>query len=367
MLPLFNVLCGQCHAFNEARQRFGVSLSGSLKGPPTEESMAFLRLPEGHWVVGSEGPCWHESRPVGRPSFYAPDFFLEDAAPWLTFDRLERLTDAEWQRRYCGRTAVGPLFQEPDRLSFVRRTEAILRAIAAGQIAKAVPVVFAMADAAEVDWGALRPTPPSTGGLTPYGFVLPDEAMIGVTPEVLIRLRGLCVDTMAVAGTGERGGPSLLGNPKEVLEHQLVIGDIRAQLEPLGKVSVGTTEERVFPHLKHLFTPIHVDLKESTPIETLVARLHPTAALGGFPREAARRWLRAQPEASVRRRFGAPFGYVEGDSGFFVVAIRGLQKHSGRLWLGSGCGIVSGSRPEAEWDELRLKRRSACRQLGLDA
>ena len=123
--------------------------------------------------------------------------------------------------------------------------------------------------------------------------------------------------------------------------------------------------EQQLPSLKHLLTNISLTAEMALDVEKLTRALHPTPALGGFPRAQAMRWLQSQPEAVFRRRFGAPFGYVDGDFAHVVVAIRGLQLHSGRWWLASGCGVVEGSVPEREWSELALKRESIRRSMGI--
>jgi isochorismate synthase EntC len=157
----------------------------------------------------------------------------------------------------------------------------------------------------------------------------------------------------------------LLEDPKEMHGHRLVIQDIEQALSPFGRVEISDTQEKLLPTLKHLFTSIQVELAEKVSPEQLIRTLHPTAALGGFPREAAKAWLQEQPEALVRRRFGAPFGYVDGDSALIVVAIRNIQRFDDKIWLGSGCGVVEGSQPEKEWDELKLKRQSVREMLGM--
>ena len=119
------------------------------------------------------------------------------------------------------------------------------------------------------------------------------------------------------------------------------------------------------PTLKHLFTPIQVELTEKVSPEYLIRTLHPTAALGGFPRAAAKTWLEAQPEAGIRGRFGAPFGYVDDEAALILVAIRNIQRFDDKIWLGSGCGVVEGSQPEKEWEELKLKRHSVREMLGM--
>ena len=114
-----------------------------------------------------------------------------------------------------------------------------------------------------------------------------------------------------------------------------------------------------------MHTPIQVKLQSEPSFAELVARLHPTAALGGWPREAALSWLQSQDFHRRRRRFGAPFGWQKGGDMFCVVAIRCLQWKNSQALLASGCGVVMGSHAEKEWKELALKRRAIIQNLGL--
>lgn len=321
-------------------------------------AVGFLKRPDGQWVVGQGNSHWQGSRPEGGKAFYAPDFFLKSKSPWLVFDHFSRQSD------FALPTEPRSFdFIQPSKELFIERTQTLLDSIARQEIRKAVPVEFeiATADSAKIPISTLPVSPQ----LYPYGFWTESEGMLGATPEILFELDGLNLKTMALAGTASLETASLLDDAKEMHEHRLVIEDIQSSLSLFGEVRVGETSEKILPTLKHLYTPIEVSLHDSVAPETLVQALHPTAALGGMPRAKAKEWLLNQPEASVRRRFGAPFGYVDGDSALFVVAIRNIQRFDEKIWLGSGCGVVQGSEPEREWQELRLKRQSVRQMLGL--
>jgi menaquinone-specific isochorismate synthase len=170
---------------------------------------------------------------------------------------------------------------------------------------------------------------------------------------------------MALAGTGKLDGPNLLDDKKERYEHEVVIEHIVRELGTWGKADVGQTEERAFGMLKHLYTPIQLKLTREISFMDLVVHLHPTAALGGWPRQPAVEWLERQEFHVGRKRFGAPFGYADGDEMMCVVAIRGLQWWGKRARLSAGCGVVEGSVALREWQELELKRRATSHALGL--
>jgi menaquinone-specific isochorismate synthase len=118
--------------------------------------------------------------------------------------------------------------------------------------------------------------------------------------------------------------------------------------------------------LKHLKTEIECrQLGPASPFALLRA-LHPSAALGGFPRAEARAWLAAQPEYHERDTFGAPLVFFADPQNFLaVVCIRGLQWNRQGSRIGAGCGLVARSQWEQEWRELFLKRQSVKAALGL--
>jgi menaquinone-specific isochorismate synthase len=97
-----------------------------------------------------------------------------------------------------------------------------------------------------------------------------------------------------------------------------------------------------------------------------VRRLHPTAALGIFPRsvEAFSR-LRQFPTQFRRRSFGAPFGLVFEKTVFIVVGIRSFFWRDSQIEIFSGCGVTEKSQFEEEVEELELKRESVKRMFKL--
>src|SRR5213075_2104268 len=117
------------------------------------------------------------------------------------------------------------------------------------------------------------------------------------------------------------------------------------------------------PKIAHLATPIFfqesgLGISEKMSFAEMVRRLHPTAALGVWPRtEAGERWLRDADRGVKRRTFGAPFGIERDDhSVLALVAIRNVQWSRDAIRVGSGAGLLPESRLEREFDELRQKR-----------
>jgi isochorismate synthase EntC len=96
----------------------------------------------------------------------------------------------------------------------------------------------------------------------------------------------------------------------------------------------------------------------------LVARLHPTPAVGGSPRAEALRLIQKH-ERLDRGWYAGPVGWMDArGEGEFVVAIRSALLHDGEATLYAGCGIVGDSDPEGEYRESSLKLQPVLAALG---
>lgn len=205
-----------------------------------------------------------------------------------------------------------------------------------------------------------------------YGYWNSHEGLLGLSPEILIQQKSRGeFESMALAGTQslsefKQDPDSLLNDPKEMDEHNKVIQDIVERLKTLGRVYPGRTEVLTTPHLAHLHTPLYFETADHTKVETVVSCLHPTPALGCYPRENGEELLKEFDKTDPRTYFGAPFGVSFDESkSIYVVAIRNLIWNSNGLRVGSGCGVVPASDKEKEWLELKNKRNSVKGIFGL--
>jgi menaquinone-specific isochorismate synthase len=116
--------------------------------------------------------------------------------------------------------------------------------------------------------------------------------------------------------------------------------------------------------LVHLHTPITAALSGQTPL-ALAEVLHPTPAVAGLPRREAMAWLRSL-EPFERGHYAAPIGWIdsEGDADLRV-AIRSGTLRGTQLELTAGAGLVRGSLPERELQEVALKLGVLQQQLNL--
>lgn len=260
-------------------------------------------------------------------------------------------------------------FIPPSFEKFQESFQAIQGKIHRGEIEKALPVVFAQSP--------LIPTPnqrarmlvqalEAHSGLYVFGFWDQSQGILGATPEILFHLKDKNLKTMALAGTHpEAEASSLLRDPKEMKEHRFVIQDIQEKLEKLGWVKIGDTQVADYGVLSHLKTDLEVEISGAS-VEELIRRLHPTAALGVFPRNYGIAWMKDLPYQDQRGLFGAPMVFsVSRSECLALVAIRCLQWNENGSQIGSGCGIIEASDLHREWKELALKRESVMKVLGL--
>ncbi|MGM9988485.1 MAG: isochorismate synthase MenF [Bacillaceae bacterium] len=199
-----------------------------------------------------------------------------------------------------------------------------------------------------------------------FAFQQGERCFVGATPERLMKVDNFHFSTMALAGTIKRGEneekeeqyiEELLNDTKNLEEHQIVVDMILNELTNVAeKVSYGNKPTILkTPFLSHLYTPIYGQLKKGMTVFQLIPLLHPTPALGGFPKQDALEIIKTY-EPLERGWYGAPIGWLDVDgNGDFVVAIRSALLVDKEAHLFAGCGIVEKSIPELELQETSLK------------
>jgi menaquinone-specific isochorismate synthase len=256
----------------------------------------------------------------------------------------------------------------PDLEDWTGNVENILTAIAQGQLEKVVAAretLFSAEepfDALSLLSALLQQTKrsfefcfhPSAG-----------RAFMGASPERLYKRTNVVLQSEALAGTRPRGASDeedslladeLRASEKDAREHQLVVDRISKQLERFCRHLQCEPEPSLMQlrNCQHLRTPIEGLLDKNECDARLINALHPTPALGGVPQKEALEWI-AREEPFDRGIYGAPVGWVSHDAVEFCVAIRCGLVQGNELALYSGAGIVEGSDPQEEWQEMETK------------
>ena len=192
------------------------------------------------------------------------------------------------------------------------------------------------------------------------------QSFIGASPERRVRVAGGRMHTEALAGSAPRGESAsedaalargLLHSEKDRREHRMVVDSIARRLADLGLRLEHADQPRILglANVQHLHLPISATLPAGAHILDVVARLHPTPAVGGSPREAAVRAL-ARLEPFARGLYAGPQGWVDhAGGGEFFVGIRSALIDGPTALVYAGAGIVAGSVPEKEFAETELK------------
>ena len=208
-----------------------------------------------------------------------------------------------------------------------------------------------------------------------FAFRHQGDCLVGASPERLIRREGERFYSMCLAGSIRRGGTEsedrklgeqLLTDSKNLHEHSLVVRMIGDKLNKYCE-ELQIPQDPVLLKLKdiqHLCITLAGKARVGTSLLSVLADLHPTPALGGFPQQSAMQKIR-EAEPLDRGWYGGPLGWVDaGGNGEFIVAIRCGLVRGKEISLFAGCGIVGDSDPASEYEETGIKFRPMLAALG---
>jgi menaquinone-specific isochorismate synthase len=202
-----------------------------------------------------------------------------------------------------------------------------------------------------------------------YCFLIRHEnssSFIGCTPERLASFKSNFILTEGLAGSISRGKTAsedvmlennLLGSTKDLHEHEIVLSAIEQQLAPysLSIKHPAAPSVKKLSNVQHLYTPITATIHEDVSRTEVLKNLHPTPAVGGYPRSEAVKFIQ-QHEDFDRGWYAAPIGWINtSGNGEFAVAIRSGLIMENQVRFFAGCGIVQDSDPQKEWDETNMK------------
>lgn len=206
-----------------------------------------------------------------------------------------------------------------------------------------------------------KPDPFSlTAALKPYAegatlFCFQDEkkAFLGASPERLFSREGLFLESEAMAGT--RWTSQSFGE-KEMREILPVQEHLSQVLTPLSSSPPTFSPIKIHKtsFVEHLQSTCKTEIFPHVTDEEIIAQLHPTPALSGFPQKKALSLIQKM-EPMQREFYGSALGWSTKTKAEYRVAIRCCTLRDNRARLQSGVGIVAGSDPELEWEELNQK------------
>ncbi|GEL16364.1 isochorismate synthase [Pseudonocardia asaccharolytica] len=205
------------------------------------------------------------------------------------------------------------------------------------------------------------------GGLArryPTCWAFAVDGLVGATPELLLRRSGDVVSSRVLAGTiwpGEDADldDALLTSAKDRWEHALAVDSLTDALRRYCTelVAPQAPSTLTLHNVSHLASDVSGRLDATSPatLLQLAEAVHPTAAVGGTPRDLAVSLI-AELEGMDRGRYAGPVGWVDaaGD-GELGIALRCAQLDGCTARLFAGCGIVADSDPDTEVREAAAK------------
>jgi isochorismate synthase len=201
----------------------------------------------------------------------------------------------------------------------------------------------------------------------PGCHLLAMDGLVAASPETLVSRAGDIVRSHPMAGTAPRGGDptadqrlaaSLLASAKDRQEHQVTIDMVHDTL--LGWCSYLDYEAVpsvvAVANVQHLATLVEGRLSSPPPsVLELVAALHPTPAVAGWPRAGAIDWIAAH-EGFDRGRYAGTAGWVDArGNGTWAVTLRAAELDGPSARLVAGVGVLPDSDPAAELAETNAK------------
>lgn len=263
---------------------------------------------------------------------------------------------------------VGPGAQSPQ--GYQDSVRQALGRIAAGELSK---VVLARDLTGSIPAGSdLRRLVRALSTGYPDTWAFSVDGLIGASPETLVTVQQRTVTARVLAGTIGRGADAdadtlasahLASSTKDLDEHEYAVQSVLASLRPHTRALAASEQPFLLklPNLFHLATDVEGELADGGSSLDLVGALHPTAAVAGTPTSAAIAAIR-ELEPFDRGRYAGPVGWVDAaGNGEWAIALRCAQFSPAATDIAvtayAGAGIVSGSDPESELLETRVKFR----------
>ncbi len=213
---------------------------------------------------------------------------------------------------------------------------------------------------------------------SPYLFFmhLGDTALVGSSPETMVRLENQVATLRPIAGTRPRGNTEkedrlladeLLADEKERAEHLMLVDLGRNDLGRVARTGTVQVTDLMFverySHVMHLVSNITCDLKPEMDAWDLIRSTFPAGTLSGAPKVRAMEII-ADLENAPRGPYGGAVGYISfGGNMDLAITIRTACVESGQLTIRSGAGIVADSDPEKEHQETVNKARAIQKAL----
>ncbi|MGF1631136.1 MAG: anthranilate synthase component I [Kiloniellaceae bacterium] len=199
-------------------------------------------------------------------------------------------------------------------------------------------------------------------------------AIVGSSPEILVRLRDGMVTIRPIAGTRPRGATpaedralaeDLLADPKELAEHLMLLDLGRNDVGRVAEIgSIKVTEKNVielYSHVMHIVSNVEGRLAEGRDAMDALIAGFPAGTVSGAPKVRAMEIIE-ELEPERRGIYGGCVGYFgAGGSMDTCIALRTAIVKDDTMYIQAGAGLVADSKPESEHQECWNKARALLR------
>lgn len=205
-----------------------------------------------------------------------------------------------------------------------------------------------------------------------YHLAFPGFAIVGSSPEILVRLRDGVVTIRPIAGTRRRGATAvedaalaeeLMADPKERAEHLMLLDLGRNDVGRVAAIgSVHVTDsffiER-YSHVMHLVSNVEGRLREGLDAVDALAAGLPAGTLSGAPKIRAMELIDAFEKEKRGAAYAGAVGYFAADGSMDTcIVLRTAVVKDGTMYVQAGGGVVADSAPEAEYQETVNKAKA---------
>ena len=198
-----------------------------------------------------------------------------------------------------------------------------------------------------------------------------DFAVLGSSPETLVKVQNRRVYVRPIAGTRPRGATEkedrrlereLLADEKELAEHSMLVDLGRHDVGRVAKVGTVAWPELMvierYSHVMHIVSQVVGELRDDLDALDALAAGFPAGTVTGAPKIRAMELIDAL-EPDARGVYAGAVGYLDFHGNLdTAIAIRTLVIRSGQAWVQAGAGIVADSVPEREYMETMHKARA---------
>ena len=182
-------------------------------------------------------------------------------------------------------------------------------------------------------------------------------SLIGSTPELILSKSSKIIQSESIAGSNfDRHKNEFRSDSKEINEQRIVTDYILDFFENnTNNINYNDIPDiKKSSNIDHLCTSFNAQLKNNKNILDLLNEIHPTPAIGGYPKQNALKIIRNYKEN--RGWYGGPIGWIDNNlDGKFYLNIRSGVSVDKDLYLFSGSGITEKSISKNEWKETEHK------------